>query len=164
MRLKMPDIMLRAIAAVLPAALALLSVSSCQKQEALHYSPEDLELEMLIKDYLEADYSSSIGNVTVTPDKVTVSGHYSGSGKFYVAEIPPYMDLLRLDEPLSVFRPDEASFSFETARHVETEGGISYDRLLSKYLDMAPTLIVKPAYRFTVIVNKELLLPVRASL
>ena len=38
------------------------------------------------------------------------------------------------------------------------------DRLLSKYLDMAPTLIVKPAYRFTVIVNKELLLPVRASL
>ena len=42
MRLKMPDIMLRAIAAVLPAALALLSVSSCQKQEALHYSPESL--------------------------------------------------------------------------------------------------------------------------
>ena len=38
------------------------------------------------------------------------------------------------------------------------------DRLLSKYLDMAPTLIVKPAYRFTVIVNKELLLPIRASL
>ena len=133
MRLKMPNIIRQvlAAAAVLPAAL--LSVSSCQKQEALHYSPEDLELEMLIKDYLEADYTSSIGNVTVTPDKVTVSGHYSGSGKFYVAEIPPYMDLLRLDEPLSVFRPDEASFSFEAARHVETEGGISYDRLLSKW-------------------------------
>lgn len=38
------------------------------------------------------------------------------------------------------------------------------ERLLSKYLDMAPTLKVKPAYRFSVIVNKELLLPVRASL
>ena len=38
------------------------------------------------------------------------------------------------------------------------------ERLLSKYLEMAPTLTVKPAYRFTVIVNKELLLPVRASL
>lgn len=38
------------------------------------------------------------------------------------------------------------------------------ERLLSKYLAMAPTLTVKPAYRFTVIVNKELLLPVRASL
>lgn len=38
------------------------------------------------------------------------------------------------------------------------------DRLLRKYLDMAPTLRVKPAYRFSVIVNKELLLPVRETL
>ena len=70
MRLKMPNIIRQvlAAAAVLPAAL--LSVSSCQKQEALHYSPEDLEMEILIKDYLETDYSSSIGNVTITSDKV----------------------------------------------------------------------------------------------
>lgn len=34
-------------------------------------------------------------------------------------------------------------------------------KLLEKYIEMAPTLIVKPGYKFSVIVNKEILLPVK---
>ena len=34
-------------------------------------------------------------------------------------------------------------------------------KLLDKYLEMAPTLVVKPGYRFAVIVNKEIELPVQ---
>ncbi len=34
-------------------------------------------------------------------------------------------------------------------------------KLLDKYLDMAPTLIVKPGYKFAVVVNKEIELPVK---
>lgn len=36
------------------------------------------------------------------------------------------------------------------------------DKLLQKYLDLAPTLTVQPGYRFSVIVNKEIALPVKA--
>lgn len=131
MLLKMPNIIRPAAAVLVPLAASL--CISCQKQEATSYSREDIEMEMLIKDYLEATWTSAVSDVTVTADKVVVSGHYSGNGEFYVAEIPPYMDLLRLDEPLSAVRPDKAAFSFETERYVETEGGIVYDRLLSKW-------------------------------
>lgn len=111
---------------------ATLSVS-CQKEDIPIYSPEDMEREELIKNYLATSYSSAITDVSVTEDKVRISGKYSGTGEFYVAEIPPYMDRLRLEEALTLFEPDGSSFSFETGRMVETENGIVYDRLLSKW-------------------------------
>ena len=111
---------------------ATLSVS-CQKEDIPIYSPEDMEREELIKNYLATSYSSAITDVSVTEDKVRISGKYSGTGEFYVSEIPPYMDRLRLEEALTLFEPDGSSFSFETGRMVETENGIVYDRLLSKW-------------------------------
>lgn len=113
------------------AAAALLV--SCEKIGADRYSPQDLELDELIQNYVSASYSSKISDVTVTGDKVRISGTYAGTGEFRIAEVPPYMDLLKLDEPLSVIEPDSREFSVETGRWLETADGIVYDRLLSKW-------------------------------
>lgn len=113
------------------AAAALLV--SCEKIGADRYSPQDLELDELIQNYVSASYSSKISDVTVTGDKVRISGTYAGTGEFRIAEVPPYMDLLKLDEPLSVIEPDSREFSVETGRWLETGDGIVYDRLLSKW-------------------------------
>lgn len=118
--------------ALFAVALAAIVATACSKQSPDRYSPRDRELDQLIQSYLKTSYSSRISNVTVTGDKVTISGVYSGNGEFYVAEIPPYMDLMRLEEPLSVLEPRESSFSVETDRYL-TAGGIKYDRLLSKW-------------------------------
>ena len=96
---------------------ALLAVS-CEKPgaEVPLYSPEDVELNTLVKNYTEASYTSRITEVTVTGDKVSVSGSYAGDGEFFVAEIPPSTDLLRMEDPLSVHRPESDTFTFETDR------------------------------------------------
>lgn len=128
--------MIRLCSPLLSAAMLLFAATlsvSCQKEDIPIYSPEDMEREELIKNYLATSYSSAITDVSVTEDKVRISGKYSGTGEFYVAEIPPYMDRLRLEEALTLFEPDGSSFSFETGRMVETENGIVYDRLLSKW-------------------------------
>ena len=112
---------------------ALLTVS-CEKPgaEVPLYSPEDVELNTLVKNYTEASYTSRITEVTVTGDKVSVSGSYAGNGDFIVAEIPPYMDLLRTSDPLTVFSPESGDFTFEADRFI-TSGDMTYDRLLSKW-------------------------------
>ena len=121
-----------AFAAMLVSAAAALLVS-CEKIGADRYSPQDLELDELIQNYVSASYTSKISDVTVTGDKVRISGTYAGTGEFRIAEVPPYMDLLKLDEPLSVLEPDSSEFSVETGRWLETADGIVYDRLLSKW-------------------------------
>ena len=70
------------------------------------YSAADVEFGNRIRGYVSADYSSRITDVNVSADKVTVRGNYTGESEFYVAEIPPYMDLLRLQEPLSEYYPE----------------------------------------------------------
>lgn len=117
------------------AAAAALCLSSCDKarvEEGSPYSAEDVGFGTLIQDYLSADYASSIGQVRVTADKVTVTGSYAGNGDFIVAEIPPYMDLLRTSDPLTVFSPESGDFTFEADRFI-TSGDMTYDRLLSKW-------------------------------
>lgn len=112
---------------------ALLAVS-CEKPgaEVPLYSPEDVELNTLVKNYTEASYTSRITEVTVTGDKVSVSGSYAGDGEFFVAEIPPYTDLLRMEDPLSVHRPESDNFTFETERFTGA-GDLRYDRALSRW-------------------------------
>lgn len=96
------------------------------------YSAADVEFGNRIRGYVSADYSSRITDVNVSADKVTVRGSYTGESEFYVAEIPPYMDLLRLQEPLSEYYPESTEFSFEVDRFMHS-GGAGYDRLLSKW-------------------------------
>lgn len=130
---KMTKLFRRAAFAALLVSAAAALLSSCEKIGADRYSPQDLELDELIQNYVSTSYTSKISDVTVTGDKVRISGTYAGTGEFRIAEVPPYMDLLKLDEPLSVLEPDSREFSVETGRWLETADGIVYDRLLSKW-------------------------------
>lgn len=125
-------------------------LASCSKHHDIEpspYSPEDTEFNSLIQSYLGASFTSEITKVSVGDDNVTVSGHYSGQGTFLVAEVPPYMDLLRLDEPLTAIPQsspameihasgDGKDFTLTLDRKVMTDDGISYDRILSKWAVM----------------------------
>ena len=122
---------------MLQAVLPLFAVISCdkhvpQEETGPVYTDEDIELDARIVDYINTSYASSITEVRVTEDKVSVSGNYVGKGDFYVAEISPAQDLLCLEEPLSKHIPGADSFTFEVDRFVRA-GGVTYDRLLSKW-------------------------------
>jgi len=122
---------------MLQAVLPLFAVISCdkhvpQEETGPVYTDEDIELDARIVDYINTSYASSITEVRVTEDKVSVSGNYVGKGDFYVAEISPVQDLLCLEEPLSKHIPGADSFTFEVDRFVRA-GGVTYDRLLSKW-------------------------------
>ena len=108
------------------------------------YSAEDLDFNSLIHNYLSTGFSSGITDVEVTEDEVRITGRYGGQGSFHVAEIPPFMDLLRLEEPLTsvsesspamIVQPDGdgTRFTVTLDRMLVLEGGLSYDRLLSKW-------------------------------
>lgn len=110
---------------------------SCGKNQSTEapagpYSDKDLELDAAISDYIAAGYGSELSSVKVTSDKVIVSGTFSGEGDFHVAEIPPYIDMLQMDEPMFRHVPESRSFTFEVDRFVKA-GGVTYDRLLSKW-------------------------------
>ena len=130
-----------------PFIIMLLSFSSCDRHdytEESPYSAEDLDFDASIQNYLKSSFSSEITDVTVTDDKVRITGCHDGEEDFFLAEIPPYMDLLRLDTPLTSVPARElfggqasggsfsGDFTVELDRHVSVSGGLQYDRLLSK--------------------------------
>lgn len=123
-------ILARVVALCVCAFVAAVSCEKVQYDDEPQYTQEDLDMDALVKDYLNASFSSEITDVTVTEDKVIITGRYSGTGDFYVAEIPPYMDLLRMERPLSMYVPESSSFTFELDRYIK-DG--RYDRLLSKW-------------------------------
>ena len=141
---------LRPLAGAVPFIVMLLSFSSCDKHhhtdtQESPYSAEDLDFDASIQNYLKSSFSSEITDVTVTDDKVRITGCHDGEEDFFLAEIPPYMDLLRLDTPLTSVPARElfggqasggsfsGDFTVELDRHVSVSGGLQYDRLLSKW-------------------------------
>lgn len=136
---------LRSIAGAVPFVFCLMFSGACEKHgqaESSPYSAEDNDFNTSIRNYLGSSFSSVINGVTVTEDKVRITGHYDGTQDFFIAEIPPYMDLLRVDEPLTVIASDgiasdgqegSGDFSVEVDRHIPVRGGRTYDRLLSKW-------------------------------
>lgn len=84
--------------------------------------------------YLKSSYSSEITSVSVTADKVTVSGLCNGSGTYSLAEVTPWEHALLLNS----FRKCKTgiasgAFSVTLDRVVEYDG-YPYDRLLSKFV------------------------------
>lgn len=91
--------------------------------------------EELVKNYLSAEYQSKVSNVKVAADKVTISGNYSGSGEYRLVEIPPYVDLIKLNDVESQFNIALKSSNFEeTVDRFVTKDGYTYDRLLSRWV------------------------------
>lgn len=87
-----------------------------------------------ILDYLDGSYPSGIGDVSISADKVTVSGTTQGSGSFFLAEIPVFADMFSMAEVPAEYRHELSSSSFTVELDRFTEyGGLGYDRLLSKW-------------------------------
>ena len=126
--------------------LCLSVLASCSKYdvEPSPYSQEDMDFNARIQHYMESSFTSEITGVAVGEDNVTISGHYRGQGSFHIADIPPYTDLLGTDAPLTTVPQSSPAmdvrssaagkdFTLTLDRKVTADGGISYDRLLSKW-------------------------------
>jgi len=96
-----------------------------KKQEAI--------LEINLKSYLTHDYASSVDQVQVSENKVTVSGNIQTGTNLFLCEVPPYQDVTEEQAFVSVITVSQRKFNVTTARFVEREG-VRYDRLLSKWV------------------------------
>ena len=103
-----------------------------QKEEAVSsiYNEDDLRYEDSLKRYLRNTYPSVINKVSVTESFIEIMGNCVGEGHFYLGEIPPYLDVTKLDRTPYKVELTEASFSIVLDRFIERQG-LLYDRLLS---------------------------------
>lgn len=87
-----------------------------------------------IEDYLDGTYPCSITGVEVTADRITVTGTYTGDGKFFLADIPPFVDMHIVGKVDACYRTalDNPSFTVTLDRYV-SYSNVQYDRLLSKW-------------------------------
>lgn len=87
-----------------------------------------------IEDYLDSSYPCSVSSVSVEQDRITISGTFTGEGRFFLAEFPPFEDIFSMKKADAQYRTDlDASpFTVTIDRYV-TYGGVQYDRLLSKW-------------------------------
>ncbi|MDD7250692.1 MAG: DUF5722 domain-containing protein [Prevotellaceae bacterium] len=85
-----------------------------------------------IAQYLVASYPDTITQVSVTDDKVIITGTTTGKGTFVLAEVTPWEDVTELKAfPYQTSITDSA-FSITLDRSVSREG-VTYDRVLSKW-------------------------------
>ena len=105
-----------------------------QEEEVISsiYNEDDLKYEDSLKRYLRNTYPSVINKVSVTESSIEIVGNCVGEGHFYLGEIPPYLDVTKIDKAPYKVELTEASFSIVLDRFIEREG-VLYDRLLSKW-------------------------------
>lgn len=110
---------------------------SCGKEDKIGtiesvYTEEDVQTEKSLKSYLEQSYTCSVDKVFATESMVQITGKYAGEGTFYLAEIPPFLDVTKIDKiPYEVVLKDHA-FVVTMDRFTEIDG-VHYDRILSKW-------------------------------
>jgi hypothetical protein len=102
----------------------------------------DKEEEQIIQDeaikealdaYLKQRFSSSITEVKVSRTEITVTGEYSGEGKFSLCEVFPNDTLVTTTQFKNKIALDNSSFRITLPR-VIAKNGINYDRLLSRWV------------------------------
>ncbi len=93
----------------------------------------DLLLESNIKKYLAVSYGSKISEVKVSASTVSITGNYSGDGKFSLCEVTPYDQLTQITKFQNTTALSSPSFSVDLDRFI-TRDGFKYDRALSKWV------------------------------
>lgn len=88
--------------------------------------------EQNIKDYLSKTYDCQITDVAVGENTINIQGSYKGEGVFFLGEIPPFVDMFKVQKIETKTVLSEKAFKVELDRYV-TVGGNRYDRLLSKW-------------------------------
>lgn len=95
---------------------------------------EKQKYEQAIVDYLNTSYDSHITQVSVKSDQITVSGNFTGEGTYFLAEIPPFMDLFAVTKIEDVYKTPLSDKAFtQTLPRKGTIEGQEYDRLLSRW-------------------------------
>ena len=90
---------------------------------------------------------------------------FSGCGK-KTTENDDFANVIKRDKLVVGVRDDAPPFGFKDekgnpyAHELAESLSDMADKLLEKWIEVAPTLIVKPGYRFSVIVNREIAMPV----
>lgn len=84
-----------------------------QKEEAVSsiYKEDNLRYEDSLKRYLRNTYPSVINKVSVTESFIEIMGNCVGEGHFYLGEIPPYLDVTKLDRTPYKVELTEASLA-----------------------------------------------------
>ena len=112
-------------------------VSSCHEEEKEEISDppfdeEDIQHEQDLNAYLGKTYSCKISQVSAMESSVRIIGEYTGEGKFFLGEIPPYLDIIDVQKAPYKVKLTDSSFEIELERYVERDGTL-YDLLLSKW-------------------------------
>lgn len=95
---------------------------------------EKQKYEQSIKDYLAKEYECKITHIDVTSDQITIKGNYIGTGNFFLAEIPTFVDLFSLKKVDNAFKIPLSQQSFtQTVNRRRTTDGYVYDGLLSRW-------------------------------
>ena len=74
-------------------------VSGCHEEEKKEkcvstLDEEDIQHEQDLNAYLGKTYSCKISQVSAMESSVRIIGEYTGEGKFFLGEIPPYLDII----------------------------------------------------------------------
>lgn len=96
------------------------------------FSEEDIRHEEDLNAYLQQNYSCMIHQVSVSESLIKIVGEYTGEGEFFLGELTPYVDIMKLKKAPYKVKLVNSPFQIELDRFVEKDGFL-YDRLLSKW-------------------------------
>ena len=85
-----------------------------------------------VKDYLNKEYDCHVTDVVVGESTISIQGNYTGEGTFFLGEIPPFVDMFKVEKVENKTPLSNGSFNVQLDRYV-TIGDYEYDRLLSKW-------------------------------
>lgn len=90
-------------------------------------------MEKELKEYLDADFAAEVQSVSVSEEKVTVSGICPSASGYALAEVVPYQDITEIDKFQYTSVLDASEFNSSFDRFVSRDG-FDYDRALSKWV------------------------------
>lgn len=106
-----------------------------EKQEEEDENNEALNKEKYeqgIKAYLNKEYDCHVTDVVVGENTISIQGNCTGEGTFFLGEIPPFVDMFKVEKVENKTPLSNGSFNVQLDRYVAI-GDYEYDRLLSKW-------------------------------
>lgn len=103
-----------------------------EEEEENNEAANKEKYEQGIKDYLNQEYDCHVTDVVVGEDMISIQGNYTGEGTFFLGEIPPFVDMFKVEKVENKTPLSTSSFNVQLDRYV-TIGDYEYDRLLSKW-------------------------------
>ncbi|MGD8777361.1 MAG: DUF5722 domain-containing protein [Ignavibacteria bacterium] len=90
-------------------------------------------LEENLKNYLSSDFNSFVNSVSVSENRVKITGQIESTFDIYLCEVTPYQDVTEVEKFDSPIKIENENFEIEVDRRI-TKDGINYDRILSKWV------------------------------